>query len=123
VPAAARALAAADAARLDDLSRESQADAEALLGNQVPETTALVAAARAAGAFAASSFGAGFGGSVWAFVPAGQVERFGPAWVQRYRAERPLASGVEWFTARPSPGLLTIPADGSSRFGRQPNVE
>jgi len=108
VPDAARAVAAGDAPVLDALARDSQADAEALLGNQVPETIALVRAARAAGAFAASSFGAGFGGSVWALVPSGEVERFGPAWVEPYKATRPHLSGVDWFPARPSPGLLLL---------------
>ncbi len=110
VSEAARAMAAGDAAAIDALSTESQADAEALLGNQVPETVALAASARAAGAFAASSFGAGFGGSVWALVPADEVERFGPAWVGHYQARHPQASGVRWFAAQPSPGLLRMPS-------------
>jgi galactokinase len=119
VPDAARALAAGDAARIDALSRDSQTDAETLLGNQVPETTALVAAARAAGAFAASSFGAGFGGSVWALVPSSNVARFGSAWIERYRRHYPLADGVAWFAARPSPGLLVLPPMRPSRFRRR----
>ena len=57
-----------DTAALGDLSAESQADAETLLDNQVQETVELVASARRLGAFASSSFGAGFGGSVWALV-------------------------------------------------------
>jgi galactokinase len=68
IPDAIDAFAGLDAARLGELSDASQRDAEALLGNQIAETTALAADARAAGAFAASSFGAGFGGSVWALV-------------------------------------------------------
>ena len=108
VPDAARALAAADAAALDALARESQSDAETLLGNQVPETVALVAAAREAGAVAASSFGAGFGGSVWALVSATDVDRFGPAWVGRYKAQYPHLEGIDWFAARPSPGFVMV---------------
>jgi galactokinase len=108
VPDAARAFAGSDAAALDALSRDSQDDAKALLGNQVAETIALVAAARSAGALAASSFGAGFGGSVWALVPAEDVDRFGPAWLERYRAQHSHIAGVEWFAAPPSPPLLAI---------------
>ena len=108
VDAAVRAIAATDAAALGALSEESQRDADALLGNQVPETMALVAAAREAGALAATSFGAGFGGSAWAIVPANDVARFGPAWLGRYRARQPHASGVEWFEARPSPAAREI---------------
>jgi galactokinase len=68
VPEALDAFATADAARLTMLAGASQADAERLLGNQVPETIALARSARDLGAFAACSFGAGFGGSVWALV-------------------------------------------------------
>lgn len=108
VDAAVRAIAATDAAALGTLSDESQADAEALLGNQVPATIDLVATAREAGALAATSFGAGFGGSAWAIVPADDVARFGPAWLGRYRARQPRASGVEWFEARPSPAAREL---------------
>ncbi len=108
VPTAANAFAAADARAIERLSRESQRDAETLLGNQVPETVELVAAARAAGAFAASSFGAGFGGSVWAIVPAEDVARFGPAWVDRYRARVPHIGRVEWFVAEPAPPVVEL---------------
>lgn len=71
---------AADAATVGLLARESQRDAEVLLGNQVPATVALPAAALRLGAFAASSFGAGFGGSVWALVPRDRAEAFARAW-------------------------------------------
>ena len=47
---------------------QSQAATEQLLGNQVPETVWLAREARGLGAIAASAFGAGFGGSVWALV-------------------------------------------------------
>ncbi|MCB9906753.1 MAG: galactokinase [Planctomycetes bacterium] len=47
--------------------------AETLLGNQVPATMALAQALLAAGAHAASPFGAGFGGSVWGLVTREQV--------------------------------------------------
>jgi galactokinase len=112
VDTAVRAFEDADAAGLGTLSQASQADAETLLGNQVPETIDLVAAAREAGALAATSFGAGFGGSAWAIVAAEDVGRFGPAWVARYRARRPHVSGVEWLEARPSPSAREIARDG-----------
>ena len=58
-----------------------------LLGNQVPETIALARAALAHGAFAACSFGAGFGGSVWALVE-GDGRRVRPP-LGRGRLRRP----------------------------------
>jgi galactokinase len=70
VPAAAAAIAAGDAVTLGKAAAESQAMAETVLRNQVPETTALVRALLEAGAFAASSFGAGFGGAVWGVIGA-----------------------------------------------------
>ena len=69
-PAAAAAIAAGDAVTLGKAAAESQAMAETVLRNQVPETTALVRALLEAGAFAASSFGAGFGGAVWGVIGA-----------------------------------------------------
>ena len=69
-------------------SRMAQ-EAEALLGNQVPETVALAASARQLGAAAASAFGAGFGGSVWALVPRADAEGFAAAWLERYTRDFP----------------------------------
>ncbi len=114
VDAAVCAFEAADVVGLGTLSQGSQADAETLLGNQVPETVDLVAAAREAGALAATSFGAGFGGSAWAIVAAEDVARFGPAWLERYRARQPHVTGVTWFDARPSPAAREIPRAGGS---------
>jgi galactokinase len=68
IASAADAFAGVDRGRLEVLSDDSQTDAEQLLGNQVPETIALARRARELGAFGAASFGAGFGGSVWALV-------------------------------------------------------
>ena len=85
----------ADAARLGDLSAASQRDAETLLGNQVPATSALAAAARKQGALAACSFGAGFGGAVWALVPADSAAAFAQQWQAGAFVMRPGPSVVE----------------------------
>jgi galactokinase len=74
------AFATRDEEVLAELSSASQSDAERLLRNQVPATSALAASARARGAFAAASFGAGFGGAVWALVQAEDAERFSQEW-------------------------------------------
>ena len=119
VPAALEAFRVSDAKALGTLSADSQDDAEHLLGNQVPETIALAAAAREAGAFAASSFGAGFGGSVWALVDTNttRVEAFAELWRRRHLEQYPAASPVEWFAARPGPAALELPADAGSATG------
>jgi galactokinase len=89
------AFGAADLGRLAELAARSQADAEQLLGNQVGETIALARSARERGAFAACSFGAGFGGSVWALVDH-DAETFAERW-------HPGA-----FVARPGPPLTHL---------------
>jgi galactokinase len=109
VPAAAEAFETGNAAALGDTVARSQAGAERLLHNQVPETIGLVASARALGAIAASAFGAGFGGSVWALVPAGQADGFRASWEKDYRRRLPAAaSSGEFFVTRAGPGLLRL---------------
>ncbi|HUR21089.1 MAG TPA: galactokinase family protein [Vicinamibacterales bacterium] len=108
VPMAAAAFASADRDGLGSLTRSSQEDAERLLGNQIPETIALARLAYEQGAFAASAFGAGFGGSVWALVPAADAERFGAEWMRRYREAFPFRDTAEWFSASPGPGASAI---------------
>jgi galactokinase len=91
IPAAAEALAARDTARFGALVDRSQALAERRLGNQIPETVALARLAREQGAEAASAFGAGFGGSVWALVPDGRIGQFARDWEAAYRRAFPRA--------------------------------
>jgi galactokinase len=108
VPRAAAAFEAADDMNLQTLTRASQEDAERLLGNQIPETIALVSLAYERGAFAASAFGAGFGGSVWAIVPAAAASSFGDEWIRAYRDAYPFRDTAEWFSATPGPGAFLI---------------
>jgi galactokinase len=108
IPLAVAAFAQADAEALGALTRASQHDAEELLGNQVPETVALCRSAYDHGAFAASAFGAGFGGSVWALVSAAEADTFGPAWLAQYCRQFPNRENAEWFSAVPGPGVLEL---------------
>lgn len=94
IPAAFDALARGDLGRFGALVDESQANVERWLGNQIPETVALQREARMLGAAAASAFGAGFGGSVWAMVREGDADEFAREWVRRYRVAFP-AAGAE----------------------------
>ena len=87
VPAAAEALAAGDLTTFGLVVDRSQDLAEAALGNQVPETVALARSARRLGAVAASAFGAGFGGSVWALVSKPDAEAFVEGWAAQYRRD------------------------------------
>ena len=108
VAAAAEAFARGDLATVGRLAEQSQHDAEQRLGNQVPETIALAALARSNGAAAASAFGAGWGGSVWALVESADAESWLEEWLQAYRSGYPHhPSGG--FVSPPSQGLRTMP--------------
>lgn len=107
-PRAAQAFADADSATVGELARASQYEAETLLGNQVPETIALAHLARETGAYAASSFGAGFGGSVWALTATHDAQAFAAEWLRAYQRLVPTAGTVPWFVARPGPPATEI---------------
>jgi galactokinase len=98
IPEAVDAFRHADERRIGRLAEGSQADAETLLGNQIPETSALARAALELGAFASSSFGAGFGGSVWALVEHDRADAF----ARRWRADA--------FIAAPGPPVVELSA-------------
>ena len=107
-PLAALAFANGDRDTLGHLAADSQREAAELLGNQIPETIAMAALARQVGAFASSSFGAGFGGSVWAVVPTADAAAFGEEWVRAYARRMPNAGTVPWFSARPGPAATDV---------------
>ncbi|AFV90432.1 MAG: galactokinase family protein [Acidipropionibacterium acidipropionici] len=110
IPAAADALEAGDLDGFGAAVDESQEVADTLLGNQVPQTIALARIARRLGAVAACSFGAGFGGSVWAGVPRADAEAFAAAWSEGYRAEFPAE-------AARATTLITAPGPSARRLG------
>ena len=107
-PAAAQAFADTDRMALGELALASQLEAESLLGNQIPETVALAHLARETGAFASSSFGAGFGGSVWALTSTHDAEAFAEEWVRAYQRRMPAVGPIQWFIARPGPPATEI---------------
>jgi galactokinase len=109
VPQAGDALAAGDLAGFARAVDRSQAAAETLLGNQVPETIALAAQARQAGALTASAFGAGFGGSVWALVESRRADAMLERWSAAYRAAFPAhAARAQFFLTGAGPAACRI---------------
>ena len=109
IPAAGRALQQGDLAGFGRLVDRSQQAAEQLLGNQVPETIYLAASARSHRAAAASAFGAGFGGSVWALVRAADAEPFLATWADRYRKKFPQhAPSSAFFTTAAGPAAFRV---------------
>lgn len=97
VPAVAQALAHRDVDRIGVFVDLSQEAAERFLGNQVPQTIALTRLARELGAVAASAFGAGFGGSVWAMVKSDHAEGFLVEWSERYLSKFPHSAKTSAF--------------------------
>ncbi|MHC4563107.1 MAG: galactokinase family protein [Planctomycetota bacterium] len=97
IPAAGNALANGDVPRFGELVDRSQELTEKQLKNQVDETIFLAASARDIGAAAASAFGAGFGGSVWALVAEDRAEEFVAAWHEAYRQKYPSHQGRAHF--------------------------
>ncbi len=106
IPQASAALARQDLATFGELVDESQSAAEKLLGNQVPETVWLAQEARSLGAHAASAFGAGFGGSVWALVSGAEAAQFANRWREAYeRSPQSAARNSQFFVTTAGPPL------------------
>ena len=84
VAAVAQALENSDWASLGTAVARSQELTTTHLQNQVDETVFLAKAGVECGALAASAFGAGFGGSVWAIVKTDELGTFIPAWQEKY---------------------------------------
>lgn len=104
VEAGAAAFARRDWPMLRRMAQESHDAAGRLLGNQVPETDALVDTALGAGALAASAFGAGFGGSVWALAPRDESAGVLARWREAYAGRAPQAvARAQFFTTGPGP--------------------
>jgi galactokinase len=109
VPSAADRLAANDIGGFGAIVDRSQALAERLLHNQIAETVDLARLARVHGAAAASAFGAGFGGSVWALVARAEVPRFIEKWQNAYREAHPaMAERSSFFAAQPGPAAFEV---------------
>ncbi len=102
--------------KFGDLVRQSHELGVKLLKNQTPETIRLVEIAHQLGAPAASTFGAGFGGSIWALVHRDAASSFLDEWQSRYQLEfTEPATHSDFFATRPGssaivflPGLSTI---------------
>ena len=109
IPEVTRRLGQGDVAGIRELVAQSQSLAERALRNQIPETSHLAHRATELGAAAASAFGAGFGGSVWALVRdddvAGFIARWRDDYIARFPERRPRA---EFFSSRPGPPAMEL---------------
>ena len=109
IPAASVALAVPDVAAFADAANRSQAEGVRLLGNQIAETEALAQLALQRGAVAASAFGAGFGGSVWALTAEDEIEAFLAGWSADYLGRFPqYEAAARFFQTRPGPAVAAL---------------
>ncbi|HEV8217226.1 MAG TPA: hypothetical protein VGP95_15365, partial [Gemmatimonadaceae bacterium] len=97
IPAAADALASRHHESFGAIVERSMKNAVGMLHNQTPETIFLAERARRLGAVAASAFGAGFGGSVWAMVERSGAEAFVGGWRDEYSSRFPGLERAEFF--------------------------
>ena len=106
IPAVGDLLAAGDVEHIGPLVDQSMERAVRLLKNQVPETIALARSARSFGAAAASAFGGGFGGAVWALVRAREADGFLSRWAGEYRRAFPgPGASAEFFLTSAAPAM------------------
>jgi galactokinase len=107
VPGAWDAWARGDWPTVGRIVDRSQGLAERLLNNQVPETVHLARTARQIGAIAASAFGAGFGGSVWALVRRDAADALLARWRHDYTTRFPQhAARSAFFTTAAGPAAF-----------------
>jgi galactokinase len=103
IPEVSRLISAGKIENIGDSIDKSHRNANKLLGNQTPETNFLQKNARENGAIAASAFGAGFGGSVYALVKRESAENFIEAWRATYQKKFPQhIETSEFFVTKPS---------------------
>jgi galactokinase len=109
IPQVADLLARGEVVLAGPLVDRSQELAEKFLDNQIPETVTLARSARQLGAAAASAFGGGFGGSVWALVRTTDADSFRKRWAERYAQEFPHPTQrSRFFTTRPGPAAFEL---------------
>jgi galactokinase len=115
LPSAIEALESGDMERFGLVVDRSQELTDRLLGNQVAETRFLASSARELGAWGASGFGAGFGGSVWAMVDQREAEGIMRQWMAEYGRSFPDRIRYARFFVDPTgPGAFVIGADAES---------
>lgn len=117
LPAAWSALVRRDGPAFGEAVTASHESSRRYLDNIAPEIDDLARLAREEGAWGASGFGAGFGGSAYAVHPAEAGPRFLDRWRDDYAALHPGRMGEAWFCSpRPAAGLTVLSADAPARW-------
>lgn len=109
LPNASTALSTGDIDNFGAQVEQSQSLGVTLLKNQIPETVFLAKSAHECGAVAASAFGAGFGGSVWALVKENEAEKVMADWGQAYAKAFPeIAKNSAFFVSHAGPSAFEL---------------
>jgi len=117
LPQAVAALRERDLRAFGEILSASHRASRKYLWNIAPEIDALARSALRLGAAGASGFGAGFGGSIVAVVPAERAESFAAKWRERYIARFPgRAKEAAFFIASPGPGIQVWQESGPVRL-------
>ena len=117
IPDGVRALVAGDGPAFGAVASASHLASSRYLGNIAPEIQWLQSTARELGAWGASGFGAGFGGSAYAVVSASAAPELVERWKTAYVARFPERGGEAWFLlTRPASGLTEISRDRPGRW-------
>jgi galactokinase len=117
IPAAVGALRAGDGRAFGAVVSESHKASVRYLGNIASEIDVLCEQARDLGAWGASGFGAGFGGSAYAVLPANGAEQFLESWSVGYGKRYPALRDPSWFAlSRPAAGVLDLSQDPPARW-------
>jgi len=110
IPQTVTAWIRSDLAAIGNLIDRSHRNSRRYLRNIVEEVDFLQQSARDLGALAASGFGAGFGGSVYAIIPRRQAEGFLRQWKAGYSLRFPQAArNSVFFLSRPGGAACSLP--------------
>jgi galactokinase len=117
IPAAVAALAGGDVTGFAKIVTASHDASRRYLRNIAPAVNVLAREALRLRAEGASGFGAGFGGSLLAVVPAAGAAEFIRRWRSSFEASHPAeAAEAEFFAARPSDGIRIWDDEVSVRY-------
>ena len=114
IPQAIKALRSGDAAAFGEIVNKSHESCKKYLRNIPPEIDRLVICARECGAFGASGFGAGFGGSAYAVVHREDAPNFIKCCLKAYAAACAPPQSPLFFICEPSAGAREMFSDITS---------
>jgi galactokinase len=117
IPAAVRGLLWRNAEAFGAALTSSHRASKKYLRNIAPEIDHLQRSAVSLGASGASGFGAGFGGSIVAVLPAARAEPFARDWQEAYARRYPAAATEAcFFRTAPGPGIRLWDMEGEKSF-------